>query len=620
MQRVSAQGHRGGVVPVLAALGALLGLLLAARPAACAPAAPAVTVRLFIDSECPHSRKAWPRYREAVAALGADAQLLVHHVPASRHVQAQVAAQAAWVARQHGKELAFLDSLMAAAQPDTAAIEAAAAASDLPSADLARALAGAAAPITTERQAALAFGVQATPSALINGVGLGGVPEPAVLLRTLRRAHRQAAGRQDPERVGLLQTAADFLPALDALREARGAGGQGVAPASGELGPRSRLAVSPADWVWGDEGARVDAVALVDPALPWSLIETAKLLEAARQNRDMRVAVKPVSAEQLRDAGRPAAGGVALLAAAMATAQTAAATAAVHELLVAGGPWTVSRVETALSQRGLDVARLRVAATQPATSVWLHGHRETALRSAGQPGRIYLNGRVWWGRVGERGWSEAVAAAARETRQLLDQGDSAAVARQRLLASAIWRSDEELDLSEFHITDDLMGWPAVGHGGVAVRLLVDPTSFASRAAWVMLQRLARQLPIRLQVALVPRVSDRVASAFFAAVACDKWSAALDHLFAARDVARAAEGLAAVLGVPPARWKAAAAVRPGWRSAVAALMQDADTYDEPLILIGSRLYSGPLDEARLERAICRGAQLPGHMHGGCGRAN
>jgi hypothetical protein len=204
--------------------------------------------------------------------------------------------------------------------------------------------------------------------------------------------------------------------------------------------------------------------------------------------------------------------------------------------------------------------------------------------------------------VGERGWTEAVAAAGTETRQAMRPGVTTSAARNQVVMAGLWRSDEELDLSEPMELGDLTALPALGNGTAQVVLLVDPQSFASRAAWVMLQRLVQHVPMRLRAAMLPHTPARIVSAFTAAIALGKWPAALDRLLAARDVAATAEALAVKLGVPPAAWRAATAGPKTWLDAVTALQGHTDWGEEPILFIGARLYVGPLDEARIERAI------------------
>jgi protein-disulfide isomerase len=213
----------------------------AVAPAGAAtPAQPAakVVVRLFVDLQCPHTRRAWPLYRDAVTALPAGL-LVLHHFPLSRHPLARDAALAALAARKLGKELAFVDAVLSGPAPDAAALQAAAVAAGLAPAAFAAALADPALPaaLERERQAIAALGIRATPSALVNGRGLGGVPDADALPIVLDGAalHAQAAvqeaGRDaDAEWMAMARITPDFVPAFEQLR----ALGGDTAPASAD--------------------------------------------------------------------------------------------------------------------------------------------------------------------------------------------------------------------------------------------------------------------------------------------------------------------------------------------------------------------------------------------------
>ncbi len=605
-------------------LSLLLPLLLAPAvvqaqtpPPAQAPMPTVVTVRFFIDLACPYSRQAWPLVRETLRRAP-DALLVVQHLPLSIHPLAMPAAVAAVAARAQDKELAFVDALMREPTPDAAAIARAAtvAGMNLAAFDKTRNDPAVAAQVVREQQAGLAMGIRTTPSALINGRGLSGVPHPESLQRALQTARARALRDRadggtaaDLERIGLLRQAPEFVAALDALRLGRALEPANPSP-HGCLGPRWRVPVAEGDLAFGPE-APLTVVLFLDPTHPWQLQELATLLqmqleEAKAGRADIRIIAKLLLPESHRAWKTPTPPLALWLAAAVLTAPPKAL-ALLRDL--AGNAVRADDVEAKLAALGLDPAAVRKAADAPATTAWLQVAADLARRTEAAPGAIFVNGRRWLGHAGDDGLHTALADLRAECKSL--PGKPAAVYAS-LVAQGRSLQDAELDLAAPEPPDALPVLPTLGKSGQPVALFVDFRSPHSRAAFFMLRRLvqSKDVPIRLTLAVIPHGAEPGKSAsgeaILAATRLGKGLELAEALFNLDKPNEWPTMAAAVkktkLDLPTLQKSAAApevqdALRAVWRA-----RQRLDMRDEPVIYIGDRLYQGPLDESRLERAV------------------
>lgn len=599
------------VVPTVVASAAVATPLpsgpIPAQSPATARASP--TIRLVLDLQCPHSRRAWPVYRAQAQAAGA--QLLVHHLPLSRHPLAAVAGHAALAARLQGAELLFVDALLQQAQLDDAGIAGAAVAAGLDLVQFERDLRDPAtvAGLQREKQAALAFGVQATPSALVAGRGLGGVPAPQVLLRQLAVAARRMAllaaqlpAPADLERAAVALSHPDFLAALDALRSARFAASLPADATHGWLGQRYRVEVLQGDVAVGSADAAITVAAYVDSQQPWTIAQLTRLRQwQAASGARLIVRVLPGPAKASHAAA------LWWAAAALATGSSAPK---MLEALPADRSWSESDILQAARTFGLDSSRLTALAAKPEATAQLHAVVAQAQRIDAGPGAVFVNGRRWLGLVQDGGWQAALTAEA----ALFRSAGSATGAYALLVRDGKWRQDAELDLQEPIELGDLTALPKVGSAGPELVLLVDFSSPASRAAWHMVRRWTQPLGTAglLRIAALPGHGQKDSAAtevLLAAAELGKASVAVDALFDGSAWNKlngpAVHAWAAKkLGVPLATWQRAQG-RTAPQEALQAmyrLRQCTDWGEEPVIFLVGRLYTGPLDEARLERAL------------------
>ncbi|MSP93040.1 MAG: hypothetical protein EXR79_14770 [Myxococcales bacterium] len=589
-------------------------------PAAPLPTGP-VTVRLFLDLECPHSRQAWPLYRSVVRDAGPAVTLVVHHLPLSRHPHARDAALAALGARAQGREAEFIDKLFESPVPDAVAVQRAAAALQLDTAAHARSVG---APETVgaldrERQAGLAFGIRATPSALINGRGVAGTPPEAALHRALLVAQQAAgalgpvggAGILDVEREGLVAQAPEFVAAFDALRAGRGAIAASPAQpgARGRLGERWRVELLSGDVVVGADAAPVVAAYFFDPSVPWQVAHLRGLLHRTSGAGPVRIALKflpRVGSAQARD-------GVAVALRVHAMAHAARDAVAPVLALAAQQPsLTVADLDALSLRLGVDVAAIQRAAEQPAITVAVQATADQARRLDARPGTLFLNGRRWLGLPDDAGLTDAIAEMGAEATALARGGASPAQAYAQLVAPGRWLAEEELDLGAPEPLGELPQLPVYGAAGPTVTLFVDFASPHSRAAWGMVRRLLgdADAPIRLRVASIASTTgpciSAAGAAFVTAHAMGKGLAYADRLFEVRapDEWPTLFGLARKLKLPLAAFQQQVdgpAARATARAACDAAARH-DLANEPVLFVADRFYSGPLDEARIERAI------------------
>ncbi len=580
---------------------------------------PLVTVRLFLDLECPYSRQAWPLWREAVQARQPAVALVVQHLPLSRHPHAQAAALAAVAARQQGKELAFIDALLRDPVPDGTAIGKAARAVGLDADAMARFVEApqTKAMVDRERQAGLALGVRATPGALVNGRGIGGVPPEPALRRALdlataeaKAALQDAGSAADPERLGLLKHAPEFLPAFDALRTGRALGAPAAqVPPSGQLGPRYRVPVLAHDVIIGSANASVTAVLLLDPGAPWQVGAVRDLV--ARQG--LRVVVKLMPRTDGRGSLERRTGtlDVVLLLTALAMQQPEIAGKIMAEL-ARKATLTAAEVEAKAQALGVDTAKLRPIQAAPATTGMLFQTLDLAARTEARPGALFLNGRKWLGLTSDAGLDAAVRELDTEARQRATQGLPPADVYDKLVAAGRWRSDAELDLQPAEQLGDTALLPVIGTAGQDVYLFVDFASPHSRAAFYMLRRHinSRDLPIRLHLASIASATEPCVTpsgaAFVVAAALGKAYEFAEKLF---DLGKPNDWSALYTEIKKLKLPLAvfqkqieAEETRAVARATASLKARLDMADEPVLYIGNRLYTGPLDEARIEKAI------------------
>ena len=582
------------------------------------PPSAQVVVRLFLDAECPWSRQAWPLYRHAASETPL-VTLIVQHLPLSRHPLALPAAVAAVAARAQGRELTFLDALWRESVPNAVALERAAAVAgiDLAAWEKARRDPAILAQVQREQQAGLAFGIRSTPSALLNGRGLGGVPPIEALQRAIQLA-LAAAQRDladlgpcaDLERIGVLRHAPDFLPAFDALREGRAlATTQTNPPPRGCLGPRWRVTVVESDLAYGREAA-LQCVLFLDPTSPWQLSELAKLLELrereAKAGRDdVRVVVKLLLHEARRhwQAGTPP---LALWLAAAAQSQPQQAAQLLGVL--ATGALQRQALPELTAAAGLDAVQLRRLADAPAATAWLEQATDLARRTDAVPGSLFLNGRRWLGQAGDDGLPIALQQLRGERAQPALRGQTYAA----LVATGRSLREVELDLLPPEALPPLPGLTALGTAGPQVQLFVDFRSPHSRAGFYMLRRLvaSADTPIRLTLASIASVAEPGVSASGAAIVAaarlGRGMEMAEWLFSAAKPDDWSTIFAPLRkwGLDQATFQRAveAAETRATLRAVWSAKQRRDMGDEPVIYLGDRLYQGPLDEARLERAV------------------
>ncbi len=572
-----------------------------------------VTVRVFVDLECPYSRQAWPRYRQATDPYS-GATLVIQHLPLSAHPLAMTAAVAAVAARAQGKEGAFLDALFQEAKPDEAAIQRAAAAAQLDLAlfDGARTDAKLQSQVVMEQQSALALGIRSTPSALVNGAGLGGVPQVAVLQRAIQRARRLAGAlppSADFERLALVAKDADFVPALDAVRKARALAKS--AQPSGMLADRWQVTVTENDLTFGQANAPLTIVLFVDPARTGQLGELARLLqlqaeEAKAGRADIRVVAKLLLPDT-RGAWQKGTLPAALWLAAAALAAPPKAALLLRDL--AQKVATAADLATHSATLGLDAAVVRKNADAPAATAWLQLSADLARRTDAVPGAIFVNGRRWLGLAGDDALHAALDDLRAEWKAL---SAKPATSYAALVAGGRYLQDVDLDLAAAETSNPSDVAPANGKTGQPVALFVDFRSPHSRAAFYMLRRLvtSKDLAIRLTLAVIPHGAEpgltpsgaailaatqlgkglELAEALFNADKPDDWPTILA---AAKKCKLDPATLKKTVALDPTQ----TALRQVWQA-----RQELDMRDEPAIFIGNRPYQGPLDEARLERAV------------------
>ncbi len=579
---------------------AATGLASAFAPALAAADCPRGTtvLRLFVDLQCPHCRRAWPDTVRA-ASEAPCVRVELQQLPNSAHPQATWAAQVALAARDQGKELAFVDAVFAAGAADRPAVEKALGLVGLDAAKTLAAAAGLGALVAAEKQSALAFGVRATPSALINGKGVAGGLSYATLRDALAVAAHQTAALAsefgatvDVERARLLIEAPEFVPAYDAMLRARGRRAEPAA--TGALGTRWRVGVKAADVLAGPANATATLVVFASPNVAWTVAQVPDLLALA--SPELRVAVQWLAEPSGGQAGAAMAGSL------LAVAHRAPDR--LHRLI---GLWkravapTADEVSRLVASEPPQLANeLQGAATSGETAARLSAYLDQARRVDAGAGAIFINGRRWIGAAGDAGLREALQAAVREAREHPAAQRQPGRGYDAIVADGRWRSDADLVFGSQQPVGDVAALPALGASGAEVLLLGEFSQPATRAAWYMLRRLARPGPRAITLRFAPSggspAAVRIREAYLAAAVAGSGDKAAETLFAASDPGDKAV-LAKVAGAAKSSDKAVAAL-----DAVARLRRCCAWGEEPVIAVRGRAYLGALDETRLGEAI------------------
>ena len=618
------------------ACAAAAPLPVAAAKATAAKARAAMTVRLILDLEDPITTEFVTAYERACKHAGQRCRYVVHHLPLDRHKRARrlaTAAIAVRIAADHAgrpgdaAEFAFVRRLLSLRRLDDPAAEKAAAALGIPELNggafrrawndpaTARAL-------DRERATLVAMGVRATPSAIVAGRGIAGLPPERALqsaVTTAARGHKRCAGKGGSsvacEAAAARHHAPSAYPVFRALVTGRGIRNSGPENRPvGRLGKRFRVALSQGDIRVGPAGADVTAVFFMDPASARQRRALASLLPIARAQRD-RVVIKLLPRE--RHGSRGAANlRVALACTAIALRGDPKTHARLAAVLAAEGDINPKLPGVAASA-GLVGAALDTAGAAPATTVARDRILRGAARVDARPAAIYLNGRRWRGRPDDDGLDQVFELARTEAWRLRRKGVKAKRLYATLVGRGRVRSEAERDLEEAEDLGDLSALPDLGTAAdpakaVPVFLFVDFRSLASRAAFHILRglRATPEHPVRLHVASMASSAEPAVTpsgaVFVAAHINRRGLDSARRLFAVSDpndwrVLRAMWkrlGLNRKLlqpGVTHGRNKAVSATV---RRLVKAFDMDAD----PVIYIGKRRYIGPIDEARIERAV------------------
>ncbi|MBM4344042.1 MAG: thioredoxin domain-containing protein [Deltaproteobacteria bacterium] len=554
-------------------------------------------LRVFLDLQCPHCQRAWPDTVRA-ASEAPCVRVAIQQLPNSAHAHAAWSAQVALAAREIGRELAFVDALYATGGADRPAVERALVAVGLDTATLLARAAVLGSTLEAEKQSALAFGVRATPSVLVNGKGVAGGLAYQTMRDTLAVAAHQSAALAaefglavDVERARMLLEAPEFIPAYDAMRSAHD---RGQVKSTGALGARWRVGVRAIDVVAGAQDAPATLVAFASPAVPWTVAQIAALLPLA--GPETRLAVHWLAEPSSGQAGAAMAGS--LLAVATQAPDRLPRLVLLWDRAPPPGP---AEVANALAGAPPQLASaLQATAASGETAVRLSTSLDQARHVEAVPGAIFVNGRRWLGTARDAGLGEAVQAAAREGRDRLASQPLQSRVYDVIVAQGQWRTEVDLQFGPAQPIGDAAAIPAIGSSGPDVVLLGEIGQPATRAAWFMLRRLTRPGPRAIRLRLAPSGSGasavRLREAYIAAAVAGRADVAAEQLFAAANPADRAV-LAKVGGNTHGDGRAAAAL-----DAIARLRRCCAWGDEPVIAVRGRAYLGPLDEARLGEAI------------------
>ncbi|MCO4760054.1 MAG: hypothetical protein KC502_01005 [Myxococcales bacterium] len=573
------------------------------------------TVRLFVDLQDATSRTAWLRYRAAVKAAGTPVRMVAHPMPLGRNPRARSAAAAALAARQMGHGNAFVDALLQRDSLTDADFRAAARGSGLAVADFdkRRSAPATVSSVERERSAAIALGVRATPSALLMGRGVSGLPPTVTLRAALAHALRRwrtcnKAANSDCEGAKVGAAGSASRAAFDVLRgrvsknnktAASTAGSTIARVVPGRLGERWRVALPKSPLSLGDN-ANVTVVWYVDPSQPRCCSGGRSLLARAQAD-EVRLVVIPVAN------GPDFAPASALHG--MKTTEEQRAHVVRQLLKHGGGPLTA--LAKLLGLRGL--AR---AAAAPQAAVELAAAAALAAKVAAAPGSLFINGRRWLGPVGGPSFAAAISAARSEARSLAGVSTTARYAH--LIAHGRVRSAVEADLEPAEELSGLDALADLGSTGAATPKAVDAWLFVdfrrmgSRAAFFALKFLQSHgaPPVRLHLASLtstrePGVSPAGAALLIAA-RHGKALACATRLFGASDPDdwRQLRRIFKKIGLKP-RLLAKQSRSPGVRAAmakIARLKREHDMLQAPVLYLGSRRYVGPIDENRIAAAV------------------
>lgn len=601
----------------------------AAAPDAAAPARPAPTarlaipVRLFVDLQDEHSREALQRVDAALAADPSAAwELHLHHLPLGRHGGARAAAAAALAARRQGKELGFIRAVLRQPALHTPDLMRAADAAGL---DRGRFEAERAGPaladeLERERRTAIAFGVRATPSALVGGRGVVGVPPRAVLQAALAAAvsaWRRCADRgvRDCEHDVVRRSAPSALAGLAVLRgHLLGRQPKREAEVRGELGERWNVSLRGDEPALGAKSPEVIAVAFVDATDPSAPASVGALLRLAADRPWLRLVLLPMAEwEPGRGGAAPAAVEVAVaLLAAMHGQDGAAVQALWQRLAASAAPADAEALGRAL---GWSAAEALARAKDSGATVLADAIVQLAITVDARPGTIFLQGRQWLGHALDAGLAAAAdkvrAEMARQPRKGL-AGYERAVQQGRRRDPAEIDLDSEEPLGDMGFLVDLGTAAPEAAKTVEVLVFVDFTQPASRAAFYALRLLRAhpKHPIRLKIASIgssaePGVTP-AAAALLVSAARGRGLDAASALFESSDPYdwRVLRLIVRRFGIKPQQLGEGAASE-RVRAAMAAAARAAarlDMIEDPVIYVGRRRYLGPIEENRIVRAV------------------
>lgn len=585
-----------------------------------------IPLRLFVDLQDAPSREMITRVATQLSKRPNFA-LLLHHLPLRRHRQASAAAAAAIAAREQGGELAFVQALLAAPGLDNEALRKAAGVAKLDRERLDRLRQDGTLlrNVERERRAAVAFGVRATPTALIGGRGLAGVPPLAVLEQAFDRAEKDwarcAARRiRDCERDVVRRVAPGAVAGLTALR-GKGRGGLramllgGEAGARGKLGARWKVTLEGEHVQLGRRNADVTAVLFADPTDVTFPEELGRLLTLHAERPWLRVVWLPLAehdpgrGEAMRSATDASTAAWKLLA-----GKPERALAKALRRLADQGP--VDDLGALCHRVGAGGEECMKASTDTGATVVLDRVLRLAITVDARPGSLFLNGRRWEGLVGDDGLTAALDTARAEALKVPRRGEAGPYAR--LVAGGKARSEAEIDLDPGEPLGDTSFMVDLGSAGpagkptVPVLLFVDFTRPGSRAAFHTLRMLRTdaQAPVSLAIASIASAAEPgvtpAAAVLLTAARKGKGLAAAIELFKMGDPYdwRQLRRHFRKLGFSPRRLSDGAA-DPKVNAAMAAAAAAADRLDmrdEPVIYIDGRRYVGPIDENRIRRAV------------------
>ena len=591
-----------------------------------------IPLRLFVDLQDEHSRAALEQLFAVLDEAG-DASsfaVVLHHVPLARHAGARAAAAAAFAARQQGKEEAFVRALLQRPSLHSDDLHAAATAAGLDTTrlDQDRATAATLDEIERERRAAIAFGVRATPTALIGGRGVVGVAPRGMLRQALHDARNawarcQSRGVRDCERDVVRRRAPASLVALATLR-GRSFGRLGADKGRdrgvrGSLGDRWRVELR------GDEpaigAAKPDAIAVyfVDATDPSATGDLQALLDLSAKRPWLRLVVLPLGETE------PGRGGASVGAVDTSVALWAElrGKSAAEQLAL----WTRLATSPAPADSGAlakllgwSEATRNARVGDTAATVLAERNVHLAVKVDGRPGALYVQGRAWQGTARDEGLASALDGAKTEMARQPRKGISGYA---HLVAGGRARDEAEIDLDgdeelgELSCAVDLGSAGPPGVAVVDVWLFVDFAQPGSRAAFHAL-RLMREHPVHpvhLHLASIASSAEPgVTPASAALHVCARRDKALDcaiSLFSINDPNdwRQLRKALRKFGIKPQQLGEGAAlqqVKDAMASAAAAARR-LDMVDDPVIYIAKRRYLGPIDENRIMRAVAAEAK-------------